>query len=109
MAPKGCPPRRTGAIARKRAASTESSSISAAARRSWSVTGSSFNNASINGTYTGGSDYPEDANAGTEADSLTGDGAGNFTGSSQTDNQRGPQENPITRSEERRVGKECRS
>ena len=58
--------------------------------------GSSFNNASINGTYTGGSDYPEDANAGTEADSLTGDGAGNFTGSSQTDNQRGPQENPIT-------------
>jgi hypothetical protein len=58
--------------------------------------GSSFNNASISGMYTGGSDYPEDANAGTEADSLTGDGAGNFTGSSQTDNQRGPQENPIT-------------
>ncbi len=59
-------------------------------------TGSSFTNASISATYTGGSDYPEDGNSGAEVDSLTADGAGNLTGSSQNDSARGPQENSIT-------------
>jgi hypothetical protein len=59
-------------------------------------TGSNFTNASISGTYTGGSDYPEDGNSGAEVDSLTADGAGSLTGSTQNDSARGPQENPLT-------------
>ncbi|MFZ3262852.1 MAG: putative Ig domain-containing protein [Terriglobales bacterium] len=59
-------------------------------------TGSSFSNGSISGTFTGGSDYPEDMNSSAEVDSLTGDGAGNFTGVTQNDGAHGPQENAIS-------------
>ncbi|MGA9472507.1 MAG: Ig domain-containing protein, partial [Terriglobales bacterium] len=48
-------------------------------------TGSSFTNASFSGLYTGGSDHPEDANAGSAVASLTSSGAGNVTGLSLND------------------------
>ena len=48
-------------------------------------TGGSFTNASLSGLYTGGSDHPEDANAGSAVASLTSSGAGNLTGLSLND------------------------
>ncbi len=48
-------------------------------------TGGSFTNASFSGLYTGGSDHPEDANAGSAVASLTSSGAGNLTGLSLND------------------------
>jgi hypothetical protein len=48
-------------------------------------TGSSFTNASFSGLYTGGSEHPEDANAGSAVASLTSSGAGNLTGLSLND------------------------
>ncbi len=58
--------------------------------------GSNFTNASVTGTFKGGSDQPENANAGTDLDSLTIDGAGNLTQSFQTNGQLGPQQNATT-------------
>ncbi|MGA7684925.1 MAG: putative Ig domain-containing protein [Terriglobales bacterium] len=49
-------------------------------------TGSSFTNASISGTYTGGGDFPEDVNSGSEVNSVTGNAAGGLTGISLNDN-----------------------
>lgn len=59
-------------------------------------TGSSFTTGSINGTYTGGSDHPEDVNSGAEVDSVTSNGAGNFTGASLNDGGGSAQYNPIS-------------
>jgi hypothetical protein len=58
-------------------------------------TGSSFTNASISGTFTGGTEFPQDVPTNTEVDSVTGDGAGNFTGTSQPDSIGGPQRNSV--------------
>jgi hypothetical protein len=58
--------------------------------------GSNFTNASITGTFKGGSDQPENANAGTDLDSITIDGAGNLTASFQTNGELGPQQNATT-------------
>ena len=49
-------------------------------------TGSSFTNASLNGNFLGGSRQPIDTNAGVEVDQVHADGAGNFTGSSESNN-----------------------
>jgi hypothetical protein len=51
----------------------------------YAQTGSSFTNASLSGTYTGGSDPAEDAGAGSDVSSLTSTGAGNLTGVSLND------------------------
>jgi large repetitive protein len=55
----------------------------------YAQTGSSFTNASISGTYTGGSDFPEDVNSGSEANSVTGNAAGGLTGASLNDSGSG--------------------
>ncbi|MGA9353895.1 MAG: Ig domain-containing protein [Terriglobales bacterium] len=48
-------------------------------------TGSSFTNASLSGTYSGGSDLPEDVSAGSEVNSVTGNAAGSLAGASLND------------------------
>jgi hypothetical protein len=58
-------------------------------------TGSGYTNASITGTFTGGSDQPLNANGGTDLDSIASDGTSNLTGISQTDSLLGPQQNSI--------------
>ncbi len=45
-------------------------------------TGSSFTNASLSGTFMGGSQQPVDTNASAEVDQVHADGAGNLTGAS---------------------------
>jgi len=52
-------------------------------------TGGSFTNASISGTYTGGGDFPEDVNSGSEVNSVTSNGAGGLTGISLNDSGTG--------------------
>ena len=58
-------------------------------------TGSNFTNASIAGTYTGGSEAPEDAGSGSEVDSIASNGVGTFTGLSLA-NADSPQNNSIS-------------
>lgn len=62
----------------------------------YAQTGSSFSNSSINGTFTGGSDHPEDASSGSEVDSINGNGAGTFNGASLNDGGGSPNYNSIS-------------
>jgi hypothetical protein len=48
--------------------------------------GSSFTNASLSGTFVGGSREPQDATGSSEIDSVTADGAGNVTGTNEDNN-----------------------
>jgi len=57
--------------------------------------GSNFSNASLTGTYLGGSLQPADFGVSEEVDALQADGAGNFTGTSDTNGSAGPLTNPL--------------
>jgi hypothetical protein len=59
--------------------------------------GSSFNNASLNGTFTGGSDHPETDQVSEEIDSVSANGTGGLTGTSATNvNGGSPTESSIS-------------
>ncbi len=49
-------------------------------------TGSSFTNASLNGNFLGGSQQPVDTNSSVEVDQVHADGSGNFTVTSDNNN-----------------------
>jgi hypothetical protein len=63
-------------------------------------TGSNFNNGSLNATFTGGSDYPEDLNVNTNMVSVAANGAGSLTGTSEDNNfsSGGPEADAISAS-----------
>ncbi|MGA8300564.1 MAG: putative Ig domain-containing protein [Terriglobales bacterium] len=64
--------------------------------RFFAQSGSSFTNGSITGSYSGGSEPPEDVNSGSEVDLLTSDGVGDLTGFSLASNGSAPQNTPIS-------------
>src|ERR1019366_5852523 len=59
-------------------------------------TGSNFTNASLSGNYLCGSQQPVSANVGEEVDYLNADGAGNFTGTGDTNGSGGPSSGSIS-------------
>jgi hypothetical protein len=63
----------------------------------YSQTGSSFNNGSLSGAFTGGSNHPQDDQVNEELDSVSSDGKGNLTGTSETNvNSGNPSQGSIT-------------
>jgi hypothetical protein len=62
----------------------------------WAQSGTSFTNASLSGTYLGGGRQPVNANVDQEVDSISADGQGNLTGTSDTNSSGGPATTAIT-------------
>ncbi|MFY9845430.1 MAG: Ig domain-containing protein [Terriglobales bacterium] len=59
-------------------------------------TGNNFNVSSLLGNFYGGSQRPENSNVDVEADSVTFNGAGTLSGTSDTNNSGGPQSAPVS-------------